>query len=833
MLRSLMVAAVLIGLTSWLRFTSWGLGAEEVPRPNVVFVLVDDLRWDDLSCAGNPFTKTPHIDRVGQEGARFLNAFATTPLCSPSRASILTSQYAQTHGITDNTERGPQSHRLRTFPQELQKLGYKTAYIGKWHMGNDFSRRPGFDRWYCLKGQGSTFDSIVNDEEVEVQTRGYVTDVLNEQAVAFVRQTHSQPFLLYLSHKAVHPETVQHADGSLSDPTLSNFIPAPRHKELYAGVAIPRRPNWGVPPRHKPALQQTIAGVPPLGPETGSSDTAILNRLRMLASIDEGVGELLNALEETGQLNNTVFVVASDHGYFYGEHGLSVERRLAYEESIRIPLLVRYPRLIEAGSTPESLAITLDLAPTFVELAGGQAPTQYQGRSLVPLLKGNVPADWRNSFLVEYFSDTVFPRMHKMAYQAVRNDRWKYIRYLEHANADELYDLQSDPYELNNLAVDSASASSLVKLQAELEGVLAEINPAPLAFGEGTPAAVANQATTLDWHSVTPSVVEGQGWTDTEEPFDRFPARAKSLVRKPVWNLSKHSAGLYVDFLTDARNISANWTLNSSRKEMAHMPATGVSGLDLYIQHDDGKWYFLGNGRPTQPITNEGFLIRGLVGQQARYRLYFPLYNGVTDVKIGVPQGATFQFTKATDPPRKPVVIYGTSITQGGCASRPGMSFPAILGRRLHVPIVNLGFSGNGKAEAEVAQLLAELEPAAFLLDPLGNLQPNEVAERMPDFVRILRERHPEVPILLNENVRYPTTRFIESRKERVNQSNQFLQAIHKKRVGFGDRNIFIIPSCDLTSDSNDTTVDGTHPTDLGFLRMADAIEPYLRKVLQ
>jgi N-acetylglucosamine-6-sulfatase len=446
----------------------------EASQPNIVFILVDDLRWDDIGCAGHPFAQTPNIDRIAREGALFQNAFATTPLCSPSRASILTGQYAHTHGIIDNTERSEQSHRLKTFPQELQKAGYETAFFGKWHMGNDNTPRPGFDRWFCLKGQGSSFDPVINDDGKDVPFTGYVTDVLNQKSVEFIRQPHSKPYLLYLSHKAIHPEAYQGPDGSLSDPTLSNFIPAPRHTTLFEGVSIPRRENYGVPPLDKPALLQKIADIAPLGPKTGSSDTVILNRLRMLASVDEGVGAIRQALEDAGQLDNTLFVVTSDHGYFYGEHGLSVERRLAYEESIRIPLAMRYPPMIAAGSTPDRFVLTIDVAPTFIELAGRPVPSQYQGRSFLPLLQADVPADWRTSFVVEYFSDTVFPRMHKMAYQAVRTDRWKYIQFSEQADADELYDLQNDPYELKNLNKDSAAAASLATMRTELQRLLAE-----------------------------------------------------------------------------------------------------------------------------------------------------------------------------------------------------------------------------------------------------------------------------------------------------------------------------------------------------------------------
>src|SRR3954471_3824407 len=212
MSRNLVIQVVAFALA----FTT--LGATAATRPNIIFILVDDLRWDDLGCAGHPFSRTPHIDRLAREGALFRNAFATTPLCSPSRASILTGEYAHTHGIIDNTERSKQSHGLKTFPQELQNAGYETAFFGKWHMGNDDTPRSGFDRWYCLQGQGSSFDPVVNDDGHEVQTHGYCTDLLNEKSLDFIRKPHSRPFFVYLSHKAMHPETKQAADGSLSDP---------------------------------------------------------------------------------------------------------------------------------------------------------------------------------------------------------------------------------------------------------------------------------------------------------------------------------------------------------------------------------------------------------------------------------------------------------------------------------------------------------------------------------------------------------------------------------------------------------------------------------------
>lgn len=447
----LMIALLLLALTT---FT---LAAE---RPNIIFILVDDLRWDDLGCTGHPFVKTPHIDRIAREGVRFRNAFVTTPLCSPSRASFLTGQFAHTHGIIDNTDRSAASHKLVTFPRLLHDAGYETGYIGKWHMGNDDSPRPGFDHWIALKGQGSSNDPELNENGRSQRVNGYTTDVLNERTVAFVERKREQQFFLYIAHKALHPETVQRADGSLSDPSASNFIPAERHKQLYSDAKIVRRPNALVPPQGKPALTRRIGDLPPLGPATGTSDETIRDRLRMLAAVDEGVGQLLASLEKTKQLDNTFLVLAGDNGYFYGEHGLSVERRLAYEESIRIPLLARYPVSIEPGHTIDDMVLNIDLAPSLLETANVSIPATMQGRSFLPLLKGD-RSGWRNDFLIEYYSDKVFPRMASLGYRAVRTSRWKYIHYQEQNGMDELYDLSADPYELRNVIHDPAAKNGL------------------------------------------------------------------------------------------------------------------------------------------------------------------------------------------------------------------------------------------------------------------------------------------------------------------------------------------------------------------------------------
>jgi N-acetylglucosamine-6-sulfatase len=440
-------------------------------RPNIIFILVDDLRWDELGITGHPFLKTPHIDRIGREGALFTNAFMTTPLCSPSRASFLTGQYAHTHGITDNIDRSVASHKLITFPLLLQQAGYATAFIGKWHMGNDDSPRPGFERWVSFKGQGSYTNPEINEDGRDANAQGYITDLLSEYAVEFIKRRRDKPFLVYLAHKAIHPEVMQHGDGSVNLAEAERFIPAERHRNLFVGKKIPRRPSAMRPPLGKPALQRTISDLPPLGPKTATSNEAVLGRLRSVMAIEEGIGRILKALQETNQSDDTVIVLASDNGYFYGEHGLSVERRLAYEESIRMPLLVRYPRIINAGTVRDEFALNIDVGPTLLELAGVSPPVKAEGRSLIPLLKG-LEGEWRRSFLIEYYSDKVFPRMHKMGYKAVRTERWKYIHYLELDGMDELYDLKADPYEMRNIIKRRDAARTLEEMKQELERLL-------------------------------------------------------------------------------------------------------------------------------------------------------------------------------------------------------------------------------------------------------------------------------------------------------------------------------------------------------------------------
>lgn len=337
----------------------------------------------------------------------------------------------------------------------------------------------------------------------------------------------------------------------------------------------------------------------------------------------------------------------------------------------------------------------------------------------------------------------------------------------------------------------------------------------------------------LLWYDAQLLGVEGQGFSDVKAPYDRLPAKAEKIVRNPVWGLSRHSAGLCVRFRSDATAIHARWTLTSKNLAMNHMPATGVSGLDLYAHSTkEGKWQWLGVGRPTEQ-TNTAVLAKGLAASGTRdFLLYLPLYNGVSSVEIGLPKDA--KLTKAAPRPahKKPIVFYGTSITQGGCASRPGMVYTAILGRRLDWPVINLGFSGNGKMEVELAELMGKIDAAAYVVDCLPNLAPEEVEKRTEPFVLALRKLRPQTPIVLVEDRTLANSTLLPAQKKRNDENRAALRKAFLKMTYEGVASLHYQEGDKFMGDDGDATVDGSHPTDLGFVRQSDVMQPLLKFVL-
>jgi len=455
-------------------------------RPNLLVILIDDLRFDEFGAGGHPYMKTPHIDRIAHEGATFTRAFHPTPICSPNRASILTGQYASRHGIIDNVARDEMSFRLPNYHRSLQALGYETAHVGKWHMGNSAAPRPGYDEWFSFPGHGSLMDPEFNDNGKVVRKTGYMTDLLNERALEFVSRRRDRPFSLFLAHKAVHPDAFQAADGTLDLAAFGGYRLPPRHAGLYRGEFFPPRPNVMTPEqaaKGKPAFAESVElkksprSKAVLAAIQSGSQEEIRLRAAMMASVDEGVGQLLAELERAGRLDDTAILFLGDNGFFFGEHGLGPERRFAYEEGIRSPFVMRYPRRIRAGTVIDRLAMSIDIAPTMVALAGGKPAPTVQGASLLPLLR-DAKAPWRKSILCEYYAENAMPWLVGMSYKAVRTDRYKLIHWVNKAAmagvVDELYDLKADPYEMRNLIRSKAHAGTVQRLRRELGRLVAQ-----------------------------------------------------------------------------------------------------------------------------------------------------------------------------------------------------------------------------------------------------------------------------------------------------------------------------------------------------------------------
>jgi len=405
-------------------------------RPNIVFILADDHRYDFAGALGHPWLKTPNLDRLVRDGVHFCNAFVTTSLCSPSRASILTGLYMHAHRVVDNFT--PLDPKLPTFPSLLQGAGYRTGFVGKWHMGGESDEpRPGFDHWVSFLGQGQYFDPTLNvNGRREVQS-GYITDILTERALSFVAANRERPFMLYLSHKAVH----------------FPFEPAPRHRNLYENLPVPRpksmnyleedyaqRPEWV---RRRRYARQGVDG---LFGHAMSFDDAYRGYCRSLAAVDESTGRLLDELERLRMLENTLVFYMGDNGYMWGEHGL-LDKRAMYEPSIRVPLIAHGPGWFKPGPLKQ-MVLNLDLAPTFLEAAGIRTPPGMHGRSLWPLLTGGDPA-WRTDFLYEYEWEYDYPYTPTLT--GLRTERYSYCQTYGAWDLDELYDIQSDPDQMKNL----------------------------------------------------------------------------------------------------------------------------------------------------------------------------------------------------------------------------------------------------------------------------------------------------------------------------------------------------------------------------------------------
>jgi N-acetylglucosamine-6-sulfatase len=434
------------------------------PR-NVVFVLTDDHRYDAMGFMGHPFLETPHLDSLASNGVHLKNAFVTTSLCSPSRASILTGLYTHKHRVIDNNRLVPEGTLF--FPQYLQKAGYETGFIGKWHMGGAHDDpRPGFDHWISFRGQGNYLPPgpkyTLNVNGKRVKQKGYITDELTDYAVEWLRQQKDaeKPFFLYLSHKAVH----------------ANFTPAKRHQDRYKDADLSFLPRGKEitaakdAPRWVRDQRNSWHGIDFSYHSDKGLDYLYRRYCESVLAVDDSVGRVLQQLKDMGIHDETLVIYMGDNGFMWGEHGL-IDKRVSYEASIRVPMVMQCPDLYEGGKVVENVIGNIDIGPTILHAAGLGTPEYMDGVSFLEL--PNKPEmDWRDYFLYVYYWEKNFPQSPTQF--ALRGDRFKYITYYGLWDVDELYDLKTDPGEINNLINDPNYKSVAKDLENRLYAMLGE-----------------------------------------------------------------------------------------------------------------------------------------------------------------------------------------------------------------------------------------------------------------------------------------------------------------------------------------------------------------------
>jgi len=437
---------------------------DDAPRLNVIFILSDDHRYDAMGFTGKyPWLKTPTMDRMAREGAYLPNAFVTTSLCSPSRASINTGQYTHHHGIVDNNAAFKPGAVF--FSEYLQKAGYHTGFFGKWHMGgHSDAPRPGFDRWVSFRGQGHYYPNQrtkLNVDGKHVPQKGYITDELTDYALDWLnRIDKKQPFFAYISHKAVH----------------AGFEPASRHQTKYSDVEI-KYPetyadtpaNYHLKPKWVKDQRNSWHGVDFPYHSTLDVREYFRKYCQALAAVDESIARVLDWLESNDLADNTLVIYMGDNGFLFGEHGL-IDKRNAYEESMRVPLLAWGPGVIEPGTKVNQVVANIDIGPTILNVAGVKTPGQMDGRSFLGLLDGSGVKNWRDVLLYEYYWEYNFPQTPTVF--ALRGERYKFIQYHGVWDTDELYDLKNDPLEKNNLLFEKDQQQRVRQMRRKLHSML-------------------------------------------------------------------------------------------------------------------------------------------------------------------------------------------------------------------------------------------------------------------------------------------------------------------------------------------------------------------------
>lgn len=461
-------------------------------RPNILFIMSDDHASHAMSCYGSKINQTPNIDRIANEGMLFNNCFCTNSICSPSRAAILTGKYNHLNGVKSINDHF--DGKQMTFPKLLQSEGYQTAIIGKWHLGHGGDADPtGFDHWSVVPGQGEYHNPVFIEMGERKQYPGYVTDLTTDFSIDWLsNRDKDRPFMLKCHHKAPHRP----------------WDPAEKYAQLYEDIDIPEpdtfyddyenRSQAAVEARmriERDMVESDLKGSPPEGltaleQKKWKYQRYIKDYLRCIASIDENVGRLLDYLDEEGIADNTIVIYTSDQGFFLGDHGW-FDKRFMYEESLRMPFIVRYPRDIQAGSVTDAMALNVDFPSTFLDYAGVSIPDEMQGYSLRTIFNGTTPEGWRTSMYYRYWMH--LDEHHNVySHYGIRTDRYKLIYYYAQALGTsgsieedrpaewELFDMQADPYEMNNVYMDPAYAERITELKVELHRLQAEVLDQPV-----------------------------------------------------------------------------------------------------------------------------------------------------------------------------------------------------------------------------------------------------------------------------------------------------------------------------------------------------------------
>jgi len=460
-------------------------------RPNILFIMSDDHASHAMSCYGSRINRTPNLDRIAEGGMRFDNCFCTNSICTPSRATILTGTYNHINGCT--TLATYMDNRLVTYPKLLREGGYQTAIFGKWHLGIGPRHCPtGFDDWAVLPGQGlyhnPEFIFKGPDGGTRRTVKGYVTDIITDLCLDWLeRRDRDRPFCLMYHHKAPHREW--EPDEKHAHLFLNEEIPEPdtlyddySHRASAAAAATMR---VGVHMNDLDLNCRINRSLPEPELRKWAYQRYIKKYLRVIASVDDNVGRVLDYLDAEGLTENTLVIYTSDQGFFLGDHGW-YDKRFMYEESLRMPFLVRYPREVRAGSVNRDIVLNVDFAQTFLDYAGVEAPKEMQGRSLRPLLRGQTPEDWRDALYYRYWMHADVPH-NVCAHYGIRTHRHKLIYYYaddcgqKGANADprppewELFDLENDPHEMHNLSDDPAHRNLVADLKSQLHRLQQEV----------------------------------------------------------------------------------------------------------------------------------------------------------------------------------------------------------------------------------------------------------------------------------------------------------------------------------------------------------------------